>query len=282
MLSEVIALLAASAWTWMNLVEPFSPALRTRIIRLPDLPQDLNDFRILHLSDLHTRRMGLLERRIRRLLAQTTADIAVVTGDLVDAQRGIEPLRTLLSAIQTTHGIYAVWGNSEHKPKRLPDPRLLADALRSSGVYLLNNESRLVHCRNSTIYLAGVDDPHSGHADVKKVAPTSQQADFHLLLAHSPDVLIDPLTSGFQLILCGHTHCGQIRLPLWGAIWSHTRLGRWAGDPLLTPERIAHRLRRALPQPYVVVSPGLATVGMPLFTARLLCRPEVTLLRLRR
>ncbi len=272
----------AGTWAWMNLVEPFHPVLRRRTISIPHLPPDLDDFTILHLSDLHTRRMGLLERKVRRLLRQATAHIAVLTGDLVDAHRGIPPLLELLSDVRAEDGVYAVWGNSEHKPARLQAPEALAEALRDAGVRLLNNDSELLRHREGVIYLAGVDDPHSGHAEMHKVAPVPPDADFRILLAHSPDVLLDPLTGAFDLILCGHTHCGQIRLPGWGAIWSHTRLGRWAGEPLLLPEQIAHRLQRTLPQPHVAVSPGIATVGVPLFTARLFCPPEVTLLRLSR
>ncbi len=279
---ETIGVLTASAWAWMNLVEPFRPVLRHRDVHLPNLPPDLDDFTILHLSDLHTRRMGLLERKVRCLLGQTSAHIAVLTGDLVDSERGIAPLMELLSAVQTTIGIFAVWGNSEHKPSRLTAHDVLAEQLQSVGVHLLNNESTLLTYQGHRIYLAGVDDPHSGHADIERVTPASRYGVLHLLLAHSPDVLLHPLSSAFHLILCGHTHCGQIRIPRWGALWSHTRLGRWAGDPLLTPEQIARRLHRAPPQPHVVVSPGIATVGVPLFTARLFCPPEVTLLHLRR
>ncbi|MGQ9790890.1 MAG: metallophosphoesterase [Armatimonadota bacterium] len=280
MLSEWVWLSIATAWIWTNLVEPFHPCLRERAVRLPTLPASLDGLTILHLSDLHTRKMGVLERKVCRLIAQTSADLAVLTGDLVDADSGIAPLLEILSHVKTTQGIYAVWGNSEHKPSRLSHPSRLADALAKAGVQLLNNEVRTIVYRDSTIWLAGVDDPHSEHADLEKVAPSSRRADLHLLLAHSPDVLQHPHSTAFDLILCGHTHCGQIRIPGWGALWSHTRLGRWVGEPLIPPEQIARRLRRSLPQPHVIVSPGIATVGTPLLKMRLFCPPEVTVLRL--
>lgn len=280
MLSEWVWLSIVTAWVWTNLVEPFHPRLRERTVRLSTLPASLNGLNILHLSDLHTRKMGVLERKICGLIAQTSTDLAVLTGDLVDADSGIAPLLEILSYVKATQGIYAVWGNSEHKPSRISHPGRLADALTKAGVHLLNNDVRTIVHQDSTIWLAGVDDPHSEHADLEKVLPSSRCADWHLLLAHSPDVLQHPLTKVFDLILCGHTHCGQIRIPGWGALWSHTRLGRWAGEPVILPEQIAGRLHRSLPQPLVIVSPGVATVGTPLLKMRLFCPPEVTLLRL--
>lgn len=282
MLSEWFWMGIATGWVWTNLVEPFRPRLRDRTVRLPALPSSLDGLTILHLSDLHTRKMGLLERKVCRLLTQTSADLAVLTGDLVDAESGIPPLMEILSHVRAVQGIYAVWGNSEHKPLRIAHPNILADSLRRAGVHLLNNEARVITHREASIWLAGVDDPHSEHADLPKVAPTSRCADLHLLLAHSPDVLQHPLTTAFDLILCGHTHCGQVRFPGFGALWSHARLGRWVGEPLILPEQIARRLRRSLPQPHVVVSPGVATVGAPLLKMRLFCPPEITVLRITR
>jgi predicted MPP superfamily phosphohydrolase len=276
-----ILITAAAVWAWTNLVEPFSLRLRHRSLTLPHLPPALEGFTILHLSDLHIRKRGLLERKLSRLLAQTSAHLAVLTGDLVDADSGVAPLAEILSHIQTLLGTYAVWGNSEHKPSRLSHPEKLEQALREVGVDILNNAASMVHHHGATIWLGGVDDPHSGFADLSALVPPLPPADLRLLLAHSPDVLRDPLTRHLDLILCGHTHCGQIRLPRWGALWSHTRLGRWVGEPILTPEHIARRLNRPLPQPYVMVSPGVATVGAPFFKARLFCPPEVTLIVLR-
>lgn len=273
-----ILITAAAGWAWTNLIEPFSLRLRHRLLTLPHLPPALDGFTILHLSDLHIRKRGLLERKLSRLLAQTSAHVVVLTGDLVDSDSGIAPLAEILSPIQAPLGTYAVWGNSEHKPSRLSHSEKLEQALREVGVRLLNNAAITVHHQGAHIWLGGVDDPHSGFANLSALVPPLPRAHLRLLLAHSPDVLIDPLTGHFDLILCGHTHCGQIRLPRWGALWSHSRLGRWVGEPILTPEHIARRLNRPLPQPYAVVSPGVATVGAPLFKARLFCPPEVTLI----
>lgn len=272
---------AAAIWTWANLIEPFHPRLRQRHLFLPRLSPELDGLSILHLSDLHIRKMGLLERKLIRLLSRTSADIAVLTGDLVDSDEGITPLLGIISRVRATLGIYAVWGNSEHKPDRLSHPEKLERALAGAGVQLLNNTAQTIQRQRATICLGGVDDPHLGHANLLGVISFLRDADLYILLAHSPDVLMDRLTERFDLILCGHTHCGQIRIPPWGALWSHARLGRWVGDPVLYPERIARRLRRSLPQPHVVVSPGVATVGVPLFKARLSCPPEITLLVLR-
>jgi predicted MPP superfamily phosphohydrolase len=280
MSSEGMLAIAAAAWAWTNLIEPFHLRLRRRSLTLPHLSPYLDGLTILHLSDTHIRKMGALERKLIRLLSHTSADIAVLTGDLVDSDSGIQPLREVVMHVRASLGIYAVWGNAEHKPSRLSRRDSLERVLEAAGVHVLINKARTLTYGNATIWLAGVDDPHSGHEDLTQVTPPSRGADLHLLLAHSPDILLRPLTSRFDLILCGHTHCGQIRIPKWGALWSHTRLGRWAGDNILYPEDIARRLSRPLPQPCVVVSPGVETVGSPLFKARLFCPPEVTLIDL--
>lgn len=277
MSSEGILIALAAAWIWTNLVEPFSLRLRHRELFLPSLSPRWEGFTLLHLSDLHICKKGLLERRLLRLLKHARAEMAVLTGDMVDSQKGIAVLEEVFSVVQAPLGAFAVSGNAEHKSDRLPHPDQLEQALRRAGVCLLRNEKTLLTRGDATLWIAGVDDPHSGRAELEQVAPAERQADLHLLLAHSPDVLLHPLSGRFDLILCGHTHCGQVRLPGWGALWSHTRLGRWAGDPVLLPERIARRLNRPLPQPTVAVSPGVATVGSPLLKARLFCPPEVTL-----
>lgn len=276
-----IVVTAGAMWAWTNLVEPFHLRLRRRVLSLPVLSPHWEGLTVLHLSDLHIRKKGLLERKLLNLLADARADMVVLTGDLVDSQKGIAVLEEVLSAVGAPLGVFAVWGNAEYKSDRLPHPERLERVLRRSGVRLLRNESALVTRGDATLCVAGVDDPHSGRAEIERVVPAERTADLHLLLAHSPDVLLHPSSGRFDLILCGHTHCGQVRLPGWGALWSHTRLGRWAGDPVLLPERIAHHLRRPLPQPTVAVSPGVATVGNPLFKTRLFCPPEVTLWTLR-
>jgi predicted MPP superfamily phosphohydrolase len=277
MSAEWMLIAAAAVWTWTNLIEPFHLRLRERSWTLPHLSPALDGLTILHLSDLHIRKMGFLERKLARLLSQTSAHIAVLTGDLVDSDRGIVPLVEILSRVRTTLGVYAVWGNSEHKPSRLSHTDRLEHALREAGVNILNNEARMVQYHGASIWLGGVDDPHSGFANLPAVISSLSRADLYLLLAHSPDILMETLTARFDLILCGHTHCGQIRVPRWGALWSHARLGRWVGEPVLYPDYIARHLKRPLPQPHVAVSPGVATVGVPLFKARLFCPPEVTL-----
>jgi hypothetical protein len=277
MSAEWMLMAAAAAWTWTNLIEPFHLLQRERSLMLPHLPPALDGLTILHLSDLHVRKMGFLEHKLARLVSQTSAHIAVLTGDMVDADRGIAPLVEILSRVRTTLGVYAVWGNSEHKRSRLSHPDWLEHALREARVNILNNEARMVHYHGASIWLGGVDDPHSGFGNLPALVSSLPHADLYVLLAHSPDILMDPLTARLNLILCGHTHCGQIRIPRWGALWSHARLGRWVGDPILYPTQIARQLSRPLPQPHVLVSPGVATVGVPLFKARLFCPPEVTL-----
>ena len=179
-------------------------------------------FTILHISDLHTREYGKKQRLIAEALRRMPeADLAVITGDIAEEDRFIDNNREIFGAIRSKGGIFCVRGNNDI---RLGEARL-KKFLLGCGARLLINENRAVSASGAKIIITGVDDPHKKKDDLKKAAPAVKDA-FSLLLAHSPDILLDPGFKMFDLILSGHTHNGQIRLPLLGVIFAHSRIGR--------------------------------------------------------
>jgi hypothetical protein len=156
-------------------------------------------------------------------LKEKTFDLGCCVGDIQHSSAAkMEPLlalaRRLFDASRPRLGWYVVRGNN--------DNRRFMRRLGGTDVTVLNNRSvRLGHSA-PPLYLVGVDDPHRQwhdvHAALKDVPPDA----FKILLAHSPDVIHDAARHAVHLVLCGHTHGGQIRLPSVGAVVTQTRVSR--------------------------------------------------------
>ena len=179
-------------------------------------------FTILHLSDLHTREYGKKQKLIAAALGKLPpADLAVVTGDIAEEDLFVNNNCEIFSSINSKGGIFCVRGNNDIRL----DETLLKKFLSGYGARLLINENAVFDAFGAKIIITGVDDPHKKKDDLQKAKPAGKAA-FSLLLAHSPDILLDPGFKKFDLILSGHTHNGQIRLPLLGVIFAHSRVGR--------------------------------------------------------
>lgn len=273
-----------ACYAYGALLEPRLLHLTRRDIHLPQISPGLDGLRILQLSDLHTTRWSHLETRALRIMESCEYDLLVLAGDFANSASGIEPLLRLVRAAHPKIGAYAIKGNTEHKSDiALLWPELRAQ-LQDAGVVVLENETHRLNLpgSESSIWVSGVDDAWLQCAHLDGVLPEPQSSDgLRLLLSHSPDVLEDERSSQFDLILSGHTHGGQVRIPFLPPIYSHTRIGGWAADGLVSPEKIASRLERKLPQPTLFVGRGVGTVGRGPVWLRFGCRPEVCLLTLR-
>lgn len=173
---------------------------------------------LLQISDLH----GSSSRRIAETILKEAAgiqpDAIVLTGDLVD--RGTRELKGIYSFVEKLHGIcheiYFVSGNHEWANK---GKTLLLARLQTLGVRLLNNKGMTINLAGVDVDLCGVDDPFRRRDDIEKAMRGMNDKRYTILLAHSPR--IRKRLEGYDpdLILCGHTHGGQIRLPFIGAIF---------------------------------------------------------------
>lgn len=237
--------------------------VRHNHLRLPHLPDAFEDFTLLHLSDLHLDVLDAFPERLAEKVRNLDYDICVLTGDYrflthgsdSAALRGLERL-----CRDINRDTYAILGNH--------DSILMARPIESMGVKLLLNEHVCLRRGEDAIYLAGVDDPHYFSADNLESAYANIPDDaVSLLLAHSPEIYRHAAYVGFDFMMCGHTHGGQICLP--GSISlsynssapRFTGVGAWMFDMM---------------QGYTSAGTGSSVVP-----ARFNCPPEITLHHLR-
>jgi predicted MPP superfamily phosphohydrolase len=244
---------AGLAWGWFE-----AGWVRTRALELPvdGLPPELDGLRIAHLSDFHLgppSRGAVAVRRATDWVRGRRPDLVVVTGDLLSHPRGRAALDDALRGL----GAYAVLGNHDVEVTR--DPFSRAADLGGLGATLLDGESRTIELRGVPVQVAGTEP----RFDSPIPAPDPKAA-FRILLTHYPRLR----TPGYELVLAGHMHAGQIVLP-------------YPGGKL----RLAH-VRAPLAQGVyrrdgvtLHVSPGLGTTFVPF---RFFARPEATELLLQR
>ncbi|HEX5198412.1 MAG TPA: metallophosphoesterase [Actinoplanes sp.] len=287
-LAAGVAAAGAATFAYSSLIERNLFTLRR--FDVPVLEPDAEPLRILHLSDLH---MMPDQRRKQDWVASligTDPDLVVVTGDNMSdpgavpgVLRALDPFLSVPGAFVFGSNDYRgpVWGN----PLRylLPGEReyvqgvdLPFEDLRSAFVDAgwadLNNARTVVKAGGRSIELVGVDDPHVDRDDYPSVAgAVSSGADLHIGVTHTPAArVLDAMAAdGFALLLAGHTHGGQVRVPLYGALTTNC-------DLPLSMARGVHRWPGS--DAWLHVSAGLGT--HPTAPIRFACRPEASVLTL--
>jgi predicted MPP superfamily phosphohydrolase len=173
------------------------------------LPAVFGGFRILHLSDLHTDISEEAMRRLLELLPGLDYDLCVLTGDYRGMTFG--PFGQCLAGMArlraALHGpVYGVLGNHD-TIRMVPD-------LEAMGIQMLLNEHVIIERGGHQIHLAGIDDAHFYRVDnIEKAAGAIPHEEFAILLSHTPEIYRQAAHAGFDLLLSGHTHGGQICLP---------------------------------------------------------------------
>jgi predicted MPP superfamily phosphohydrolase len=233
--------------------------VRHNHVALPHLPRPFAGLTILHLSDLHLDSVAEFPDRLAQKVRDLDYDLCVLTGDYLFRTHGshdaaMKGLERLCREIDSD--IYAVLGNH--------DSILMTKPMESMGIHLLLNENTRIEREGDSIYLAGIDDPHYFSADnLEKAYEGIPDDAVSLLLAHSPEIYRHAAYVGFDFMMCGHTHGGQICLPGGMALAynssapRHTGAGAWSYD---------------LMQGYTSVGTGSSVVP-----ARFNCMPEITL-----
>lgn len=238
--------------------------VRQNTFHLTHLPEVFHHFRILHLTDLHVD----MDDRNLNALAETVIDlpydICVLTGDyraqtFGTIDKSIAGMQRLIAMLKQP--IYGVLGNHD-SIRMLP-------ALESMGVTMLMNETIKLERNGESIFLAGVDDPHYFRVDnLEKAAQTIPTGAVSLLLSHTPEIYRQAAHTDFDIMLCGHTHGGQICLPGGIPVTLDASCPRYLG---------AGKWQYRMMQGYTSVGAGTSIVNV-----RFNCLPEVTIHQLLR
>lgn len=251
-----------------------SPAATQVTVASGALPEAFEGFKIAHVSDLHNAVFGRKNEKLLSLIRAAEPDIIAITGDLIDSRHtDIDSALAFVEAAAEIAPVYYVTGNHE---SRLDfdeiEPRLIA-----AGARVLRNEAEDIGRGGERIRLAGIDDPSfirtGGTAEERAAAELEQLGDgggtFTVLLAHRPELVEVYAEYGAGLVLSGHAHGGQVRLPLLGGLYA-------PGQGLL-PEYDSGLY--SLGETQMVVSRGLGNSVAPL---RVNNRPELVIVTLSR
>lgn len=181
-----------------------------------------NSVKIVHLSDLHNKGFGEDQQKLLSEIASLEPDLILFTGDLVDSRRnGGENAIILMSALSEKYPVYTIMGNHDFSD----DGYKVLTALENTQVKTLRNESDMITINEIPIRIHGVDDPirHSRSMrdhHYKEDVGISEPDYYNVLLAHRPEYFSLYTESGHDLVLSGHAHGGQIRLPFVGGLFS--------------------------------------------------------------
>jgi predicted MPP superfamily phosphohydrolase len=259
-------------------IEPFAIETVRIEIRVPRLPPAFDGFTIYQISDLHTSKMGRRERMVAALLKRLPpADIVAVTGDLVHTTDGIPAYFEMSKALSTREGTFVVYGNSEHKNGILP--RRLCEALIDAGQQPLVNTHVIISRGDQRLAIVGVDDPVNEVDNLEEALSGLPKDICKIALMHSPDGIAEAVVRDVDLVLSGHTHGGQIALPLHGALMTNTFLGRRLTAGYSSGKRLRKVIGIRPGRTQLYVSRGIGISGVAL---RFFARPEFTILTLRR
>lgn len=223
------------------------------------LPEGLSGFRIGFLTDVHHSRW-VTEETIRRAVDTLMAgrpDLIVLGGDYVTwgDRKYVEPAAEALAGLSARHGVFGILGNHD-------DDHDMPGALSARGVEMLKDSRTQLSVKNEKIELAGIRFWTRSASDIARV--TRDATAPVILLAHDPRRLVEATALGIPLVLSGHTHGGQVVLPLLGAVAARK-------FPILAGTS-GHGSTA------IFVSRGVGTVYVPV---RLNCPPEVAILTLR-
>jgi predicted MPP superfamily phosphohydrolase len=263
--APLVAVAATSAYA--SLIEPYHYWISETDVFIRDLPERFENFRITQLTDIHHSRILGIDhvRQVVALAQQTKPDLFVLTGDYTTTyRRFIEPCAEALGGLNAPEGVWAVLGNHDH----YTDPELTTRALRRRHIEVLDNASTRLQRGPDSLQLSGIDDWTWNATDWQRAFTGLSATIPTILLSHQPSVLDFEQTKSVALILSGHTHGGQVRLPGLGAP------ARFATKDLKYDRGL---FRSGETQLYV--SSGTGVIGLPL---RLGVRPEIAVLRLKR
>jgi uncharacterized protein len=245
-------------------------------IRLHKLPAAFDGFTIAQLTDLHYDEY-LHQSYFRDIVARVNGlrpDLIALTGDYVTtpildryrrqaAQKQAPPCAAVMAGLDAPHGVFAVLGNHDH----YCGPDIVMDAFRAQNVPVLINEARPIERGGERIWICGVDSVFGRSYRPKKALAAAPAEQCRMVLLHEPDRADDVSQLGADFMMAGHSHGGQVRIPLLGA-------------PVLPSQGRKYPIGlRTVNGMKLYTNRGVGVIHLPL---RFHCPPEITLYTLNR
>jgi uncharacterized protein len=247
----IIAAAALGALAWGIYVEPY----RIEVTHSDVAGPVSRPLKIAHLTDLHTDGLGRREKRLLELLDQEQPDVIIITGDTLTTGFRYDLIKPLLSRLHAPLGVWLVRGNWENDEPFHGERAFYAQL----HIHFLLNEAGAIR---PDVWLAGLDDPSTGAPNLDEALREVPQGAYTILAFHAPG-FFDQAAGRVPLALAGHTHGGQVRLPLLPVFWlprgSGHYLEGWYGAK----------------GSKMYVSRGIGTSILPI---RFLCRPELAII----
>jgi uncharacterized protein len=230
-------------------------------LQSPKLANFSRPIRVVQISDLHSDPVARAESELPRIIAAEKPDVIVFTGDAINSKDGLKVFRSCLKDISEIAPTFAVQGN--HDSRCWNDLPLY----KNTKVVDLNGAAHKLSIAGQDVYVAGVAfDSENLVAQALKSVPADA---FTLFLYHSPDLIHDLAKHPIDLVCAGHTHGGQVCLPLYGAIVTQSKFGKQFEAGLY---KVANS--------WMYVNRGIGMEGGLDPRVRFLARPEVTVIDL--
>jgi uncharacterized protein len=235
-------------------------------VSIPGLPSGLDGVRLAQVSDVHFPGNRTAAGAALEHLHQERPDIVALTGDMTESASAMAQVRSFAADARGRLATVALLGNWEHRAGAVG--QLARDTYRSAGVHLLVNSALDIDVGGAQLTLVGLDDPVEGTPNVETARTNVVPGSTEIWLVHAPGYLEQPppgTSARPALLLAGHTHGGQIRIPLLPAvkpIGAGRFLEGWYHDTFAP----------------LYVSRGVGTTGIP---ARFLCAAELPIFTLR-
>jgi predicted MPP superfamily phosphohydrolase len=251
--------------TW---VEPFRIQLTRQNLQVEGWPDD-KPITFLHISDIHFEQLSRREHKLLDLIKEHQPDLLLLTGDYLNLSSVYDPeaqqgVRRLLSQFRAPLGIYAVTGSPV-----VDVETVIPEIFEGLPIRWLQDDIETLHLGEHSLQLIGVRTTYQEERDIAALASLidgSAAGETRILLYHTPDLAPAAAKMGIALYLCGHTHGGQIRLPIYGAIATSSRWGKRYEQG---------RYEEGTTTLYVSRGLGLEGLGAP--RARFLAPPEIVL-----
>ncbi len=240
--------LTLTAMIWPRFVAPFRCQVDRYRMPIQGLPAAFENYRIAHLSDLHT---GTTRQRFLRRLAEKVSaekpDLIVVTGDWIDYHpKSLDKLAELLPLLRATDGVIGIFGNHDYheyswrhvgaRSAHRSIHQRLRRMLQQHSVHLLVDEARPVERSGAFLWFVGLDEMWVGQSNPRRAFAGVPQGAPCICLQHNPDGYPRLKNYPWQWMLCGHSHGGQVVLPMIGPLFLPMENRQWIQGLFCFPE----------------------------------------------